>query len=122
MIDRLVHHAEMSGRGGQESPRLVSPSAELVGEILPTAVAAGGPAGSSGAAAALRSSRAVRLLPPLRGGCGWEAEWRGAGRGGGGGGGGAQGGGGRARGAGRPPGGGVGGGGPARGPGGRGRR
>src|SRR4051812_49998935 len=76
MIDRLVHHAEMSGRGGQESPRLVSPSAELVGEILPTAVATGGPAGSSGAAAALRSSRAVRLLPPLRGACGWEADGR----------------------------------------------
>src|SRR4051794_41910578 len=76
MIDRLVHHAERSGRGGQESPRLVSPSAELVGEIRPTGVAAGGPAGSSGAAAALRSSRAVRLLPPLRGGCGGEAEWR----------------------------------------------
>src|SRR4051812_50205098 len=94
MIDRLVPPAEMSGRGGQESPRLVSPSAELVDEILPTAVAAGGPAGSSGAAAALRSSRAVRLLPPLRGGCGWEAEWRGRGGGGGGGGGGGAGGGG----------------------------
>src|SRR4051794_41973681 len=106
MIDRLVHHAERSGRGGQESPRLVSPSAELVGEILPTAVAAGGPAGSSGAAAALRSSRAVRLLPPLRGGCGWEAEGRAPAGGGGGGGGGAGGGGGGGGGEGRGPGGG----------------